>query len=288
MSLLLALCGNKHDLSVKEVPLSASAQEDVRDAFSRQEAAFRDGEEKPFDENWLNEGDEIATAPIPPDVSVFGEILRSTDTSLPPMDAGNLEEIRGLAMKANDGKRERILVEVFAASQSLSRPLLVSLLFEGGTYTRLEASAFRLDDKLVCIVEDGLVKFRSLHNLARIMDTSTIFRTATDGEVSSFAADYSGLFEIVNVDEFLTGTSRNARKYMTSLARSGVLKNHTPQTLQEASAGTKLEIEVRNGRIVMPTKSGGITELMRFLNDARYVGPISGEAFITNSRRLAT
>ena len=288
MSLLLALTGDKHGLSVKEVPLGASAQEDVRDAFSRQEAAFRDGEEKPFDENWLNEGDEIATAPIPPDVSVFGEILRSTDTSLPPMDSGNLEEIRGLAMKANDGRRERILVQVFAASQSLSRPLLVSLLFEGGTYTRLEASAFRLDDKLVCIVEDGLVKFRSLHNLARIIDTSTIFSTATDGEVTSFAADYSDLFEIVNVDEFVAGTSRNARKYMTSLARSGVLKNHTAQTLQEASAGTKLAIEVRNGRIVMPSISGGITELMRFLNDGRYVGPISGEAFITNSRRLAT
>ena len=158
MSLLLALCGNKDDLSVKEVPLSDSAQDAVGAAFSRQEPAFRDGEEMPFDENWLNEGDQIATAPIPDDVSIFGDILHSTDTSLAPVKTDHLQEIRGLAIKTNNGSRERILVQSFVTSQSLSRPMLVSLLFERGTYTRLETSAFRLDEKLVCIVEDGHVK----------------------------------------------------------------------------------------------------------------------------------
>ena len=288
MSLLLALCGDKHDLSVKEVPLSASAQEDVVKAFLSQEKAFRKGQEIPFDQNWLNEGDEISTSPIPADVPVFREILRPTGTSLAPIDSGNLDEIRGLAIKANDAGSERILVQLFAASQSLIRPWLISLLFEKDTYTRLESSGFRLDDKLVCIVEDSLIKFRSLHNLGRVIDTSAIFSAATDGEVNSFAADHSNLFEIADIDGFVAGTSRNARKYMTSLARSGVLRNHTTQTLQTASDGTKLEIEVRNGKVVMPSRSGEITELMRFLNDGRYVGPVSGDAFITNSRRPVT
>ena len=288
MSLLLALCGDKRALSVKEIPLSASAQRDVGEAFSRQEAAFREGSEMPFDENWLNEGDEIATAPIPTDVTVFGEILRSTDTSRAPVDSGNLEEIRGLTLNADDGGRERLLVQLFAASQSLSKLPLVSLFFEAGTYTRLESSAFQLGDKLVCIVEDGLIKFRSLHNLSRVIDTSAIFSTATDGEVTSFAADYSDLFEIDDVNGFVAGTSRNARRYLTSLARSGILRNHTARTLEQASTGTRLPLAVRNGRIVMPCHSRDITELMRFLNDGRYVGPISGNPFITNSRRPVT
>ena len=46
-------------------------------------------------------------------------------------------------------------------------------------------------------------------------------------------------------------------------------------------------MKVNNGKIVMPSTGGGITELMRFLNDGRYVGPVSGEAYITNSRRRA-
>ena len=286
--MLLALCGDKHDLSIKEVLLSASTQEDVAEAFLHQEVVFREGQEMPFDENWLNEGDEISTSPIPEDIPVFGKILHSTGTSLVPIDSSNLDEIRGLAIKANGAGRERILVQLFAASQSLSRPRLISLLFEGSTYTRLESSGFRLGDKLVCIVEDGLIKFRSLHNLGRVIDTSAIFSAATDGEVRSFADDYPNLFEIANVDGLIAGTSRNARKYMTSLASSGVLRNHTAQTLRAASDGTGLEIEVRNGKVVMPSRSGEITELMRFLNDGRYVGPVSGDAFITNSRRPAT
>ena len=288
MSLLLALCGDKRDLLVKEVPLSASAQEDVSDAFLRQESKFREGQEIPFDENWLNEGDEVATAPIPAEVSVFSKILHSTDTSLAPIDSGNLDEIRGLAFKPNNAVRERILIQLFATSQSLNRSSWVSLFFEGDTYTRLESSGFRLDEKLVCIVEDGLIKFRSLYNLSRIIDTSAIFDAATDKEVISFATGCSALFEINDVDGFVAGSNRNARKYMMSLTKSGVLRHHTPQTLQKASDGTGLKIKVRNGRVVMPTRSREITELMRFLNDGRYVGPVSGDAFITNSRRRAT
>ena len=267
------------------MPLSAAAQTDVEEAFAKQEEAFRAGEEKAFDENWLNEGNEIATAAIPGEIGVFEEVGGSTGTSLEPVDTENLDEIHGLAMKPDDSAGERILEQVFAGSQALSRPWLVSLLFEGGTYTRLESTGFRLDDKLVCIVEGGMVKFRSLHNLGRVIDTSTIFSAATDGEVRSFASDYSNLFEIADVGMFVDGASRNARKYMASLARSDVLRNHTAASLQAASAGTKLTIELRNGRVAMPTRGGEVTELMRFLNDGRYVGPVSGDAFITNSRR---
>ncbi len=288
MSLLLALCGDKHQLSVKEVLLSASVQKDVTKAFLCQEAVFREGEEVPFDANWLSEGNEISVSPIPADIAIFRDILRSTGMSLAPIDISNLDEIRGLAIKASNEGRKRILVQLFAASQSLVRPQLISLLFESGTYTRLESSAFRLGEKLVCIVEDDFIKFRSLHNLGRVIDTSAIFSAATDGEVRSFADDYSNLFEIAAVEEFVANTSRNARKCMKSLAKSGELKNHTAQTLRAASGSTNLEIEVRNGKVVMPSKSGEITELMRFLNDGRYVGPVSGGAFITNSRRPVT
>lgn len=285
--LLLALCGEKHDLEIREVPLSGSVQQDVVSTFLRQEAVFRKAEEKPFDENWLNEGDEISTAPIPrdKDISVFDKILNSTDTELEPIDS-NLEKIRGLAIKARCHDKKRILVQVFAKSQSLSQPWRVSLCFENGTYTRLNSSTFCLADKLVCIVENDLIKFRSLHNLSHVIDTSAIFSIATDNDVKSFAETHTNLFEISDVSQFVNYTSRNARKYMMSLVRSDILQSHTAQTLKDAAINTQLQIHVQNDKIVMPSKSGEITELMRFLNDGRYVGPISGQAFITNSRKL--
>ena len=287
MALLLALCGDKHDLSVKEVPLNASAQDDVREAFARQEAAFREGDEVPFDQDWLNEGHEIVTAPIPSAVDVFTRIDAGSATAIDPVDTEHLDEIRGLAMRLGQDTEARVLVQLFSASQSLTRPALLSLLYEGGTYTRLESPGFRLDDKLVCIAEHGLIKFRSLHSLGRVIDTSAIFSAATDSEVSAFATTHSNIFDIADVNGFVDNSSRNARKYMASLAKAGVLQNHTAQSLQAASAGTNLNIVIRNNRIVMPARSGEVTELMRFLNDGRYVGPISGNPFITNSRRPA-
>ena len=72
---------------------------------------------------------------------------------------------------------------------------------------------------------------------------------------------------------------------MASLAKSDVLSTLSVTELQEASQNTKLAIRIQGGKIVMPSKSGETTELMRFLNDGRYVGPVSRDVFITNSHR---
>ncbi len=281
---LLALCGAKDELAIRRVLLSEIAYQAVDGVFAGQEAAFRAGEERPFDQNWQNEDNEISTTPIPENVEVFNRITQAPDAALEPV--GDIGEIRALAMRPEMGAR--ILVQVFAPVQVLSRGNLLSLiLMEAGTYTRLEAPGFQLGDKLVCIIEDGLIKFRSLHNLGRVIDTSRIFRAATDNEIVAFADTYAALFEFDDVGHFVDRSSRNARKYMASLASSGVLQDHTATSLRDASEPTGLTITVRNDRIVMPSNGGEITELMRFLNDGRYVGPVSRQAFITNSRRPA-
>ena len=285
--LLLALCGEKDNLEIREVPLSADVQQDVFKAFRDQEEVFRKANEKPFDENWLNEGDEIVTAPIPGNILVFDEILSTTDTEIEPIKPNNFEQIRGLAIKIRDQVKQRILVQLFAKSQSLNRRGIVSLLFENNTYTRLESSTFCLADKLVCIVEDDLIKFRSLHNLNRVIDTSKIFSVATDNDVKSFAQTHANLFEISDINLFTNSTKRDARKYIKSLAKNSALLNHSVQTLKDAADKTQLKIKIQNGKIVMPSTNKEITELMRFLNDSRYFGPISRQTFITNSRRKA-
>ena len=147
-------------------------------------------------------------------------------------------------MKVTNGRHNRILVQVFSKAQSLTRDWLVSLVYKSGTFNRMESSGFRLGEKLVCIVEDGLIKFRSLYNLSRVIDTSYIFSVATQTEVYSFVSDHTHLFDISNIDDFMDATSRNARKYIASIVRSGVLSNHTAQTLKDATAGTGLHIKI--------------------------------------------
>ena len=113
MALLLAVCGDKAATSVKEVPLNAVAQEAVGEAFQKQEAESREGVEAPFDENWMGDANEIATAAVPTRVGLFDEILTGSQVDLQQMNEGDFEDVRGLAMKPDTGHK-RILVQVFA------------------------------------------------------------------------------------------------------------------------------------------------------------------------------
>ena len=286
MPLLLALCGDKHNLSVKEVVLSQATQRDVTSVFLEQEKEFRDGDELEFDSNWINEGKEIAVTAIPEGLSVFDEILtRKSDTSFETFDPSDLSDLRGLAIRTNAVDPNSVLVQAFSPSLSLNRSSWVSLVYEKGTFNRLETSGFRLNDKLALIVEDGKIKFRSLYDLRKVIDTSGIFKAATDLEVTGFVDSNASIFHIEDLDEFVGATSQASRKYIASIQRSQALESHDARSLQREAKATKLELEVHEGKIVMPTRSGAITELLRFLNDGRYVGPVSKETFITNSRR---
>ena len=284
MPLLLALCGNRRDLQIQEVQLTLVTQEAVAAEFSRQEHAFRSRIESIYDSNWITDPGETAVAPVPPTATVFADILYSSETSIPPFHAEQIADVRGLAMKSADV--DSIRIQSFSKAQVLHEKGVMSLFLQRGTYTKLDGPGFRLADKLTCIVEQGLVKFGSLHTLSRIIDTSSIFSEATDPEVEAFVEQHVDLFSL-NLGNFMENTSRNARKYITSLAASGSLQGHTAATLRHEAQQTDLSINIKNGRIVMPEHSGEITELLRFLNDGRYVGPVSGRPFVTNSRRPA-
>lgn len=282
MPLLLALCSERRDIQIREIPLTAKTQKAVAAEFLRQEHSFRSGVESPYDSNWIIEPGEIAVTPIPPTATVFTTILGLSDTAVQPLNEELTSKVRGLAMK--DANGEIIRVQAFSRAQVLRKTGVLSLLLAGGTYRQLDNSGFSLADKLACIVENGHVKFNSLHTLSRIINTSTIFSEATDPEVETFVQQHSSLFSL-DLGDFLANTSRNARKYITSLSASSSLQGHTAETLRDAARPTRLSITVKNRKILMPEDSGGITELLRFLNDGRYVGPVSGKAFVTNSRR---
>ena len=288
MPLLLAIVGRREAPAIKEVVLTAAVQESVQQAFSEQEESFRDGTEVSFDENWRLDAHEIAVTDAAP-FTVFDDIRQLTDTAVESLGAHELDEVRGLAMKVDNGDGNGvILVQAFSLSMLLTREGWLSLLAdEDGTYSRLERRGFRLADKIVCLVEGGSLKFRSLHTLGRLLDTSTMFMEATDSEVQTFATDNSSLFYISDIEVFMSMTTRSSRKYISSIMRADVLTGHTVQSLQAGMQATGLEVSTRDGKIEIPTRRAGITELMRFLNDGRYVGPVSQRTFITNSRRPA-
>ena len=167
--------------------------------------------------------------------------------------------------------------------QILSRKFLLHL--QGNAFRRLKDTAFTLDTSLTCIIEEGLIKFKSQHKLRSIIDLREIYREATDQEVKDFA-EHSKL-HIADMGAFLEAANQPSRKLIKAVLSDETLDKYETTSISTAAEKTGLEINVRGGKIVMPSESKDIRALLQFLTEGRYLGPLSGQAYISNSHRPA-
>ena len=286
MSLLLAIGGNKNSPSIRRIQTNNATSKRIQAIFGEQEALFREGNEQSFDVNWVtDEATEISTIDVPDNMAaLIDEIHDTPHTTFDILDWSRSRDVRGLAIVPDAGD-ERVLIQAMTRSQHLDRPRSIPLVYDGDTFKRLRTPGFQLDTKLVCIVEDGLVKFRSLYRLSIVFDTSDIYYEVTDEGLREFADKYSDIFNI-DVDYFVDNANRSARRFVSLIEKNNMIEGHTVDQILNAAQATNLLLETgQDGRIFMPESNREIQEVLEFLNDNRFIGANSGETFVTNSRR---
>lgn len=285
---LFAAC-RTHDgqLIAKRVRLDADVQQAVEAVFAEQEVAFRQGvtDEVPFDGSWTPNEDEFLTIDVPAEAQVFADTVNANAMAVDDIDTAAFaaEGIKALFTGISVNGATKVLVQRFTSQQVLERRF--ALLQQGNAFRRLSEPAFTLDNSLACIIESGTVKFKSQHKLRSIINMLEIYREATEQEVQTFAAHAS--LEVADSAGFVNVTNQVSRKLIHAIVNNGTLENYTPGQIQAAAQQTNLAIDVQNGRIVMPTTHADIKALLQFLNESRYSGPLSGQAFVTNSQRPA-
>ena len=282
---LFAACRVNKVLVGKRIPIDAAIQEELKKVFCEQEAVFRDGvtNEVPFDGTWKPEEDEFLTIPVPDEAKIFEEVTDVNAVSVAEVDTKKFAEegIKALFTSFSGNEGKKILVQQFTARQILSRRF--ALLLRNNAFRQLTDTAFTLDSGLTCIIEGGLIKFKSLHKLRSIIDFREIYREATDQEIRNFAGHPK--LKVADVDAFLEATSPPSRKLIKAILIDGTLDSYETEFIQKTAQDTDLEVNVQDGKIVVPTKRVDIRELLRFLTESRYLGPLSGQTYITNSRR---
>lgn len=288
MTVLMAIRGDKSDHTVNRIRLTSEMKDDVLDEFIRQEESFRfNRDEIPFDQNWHTEEDEIAVIPIPESEELFDDILDCDETELEVLKIQQLDGIRGVAVKLNRNRSDMILIQTFYPAQLFKRPKFMSLTFaDRNTFARLDDPGFHLDGKLLCIVEAGKIKFKSITSLGRLIDTTEIFDEASNPVIQEFTEIYGNLLQVNDMDVLFERTKRNARRFISSILKRQALKGASVAQIQELAGDTRLDLTItEDNKILVPETSPDITEFMRMLNEGRYKGPFSGDAFITNSKR---
>ena len=284
---LFAACRINGELKTKRVPLGGDVQQAVTAEFSRQEEQFRSGvtNEIDFDGRWKPDENEFLTIDVPAEAQVFHDTIEANATAVPSINTKTFEDegIRALftGMKANG--ITRILVQRFTSQQVLERKF--TLFLQGGTFRHMDESAFTLDSSLVCIIEDDKIKFKSQQKLRSIIDMSSIYRAATDQEIQAFA-EHPRL-EVKDIAGFLEATDQISRKQIHALIEDRTLEKYGPIDIKSAAQETGLDVDVQNEKIVMPSTKADIKMLLQFLDESRYAGPLSGDPFVTNSRRPA-
>lgn len=284
---LFAACKEDGLLIAKRVRLDATVQQDVEDLFDSQETEFREDvtEEVEFDGSWKPDAEEFLTIDTPQDAEFFEQAIRGNATAVPDLDTDNFpdENIKALFTGRVTNRRAIVLVQRFTSQQVLSKKF--SLLQRGNAFRQLTDNAFTFDSKLTCIIEGGKVKFKSLFNLRSIINMTDLYREATADEVRTFGAHR--LLHVADMENFLKNTSQTSRRLIQAVSGAGTLDAHTAAEIRSAAARTGLTLNVQRQQIVMPTDKAEIKKVLQFLNESRYLGPLSQRAFVTNSQRPA-
>jgi hypothetical protein len=284
---LFAACRVDGELIAKRVRLDAAVQQGVEDVFENQEREFRADvtEEVPFEGSWKPDADEFLTIDIPEEAEVFERTIRGNATAVPDIDTGHFMEegIKALFTGRVRHGHAVVLVQRFTSQQVLSKTF--SLFQHGNSFRQLTDTAFTFDSKLTCIVEEEKIKFKSLFNLRSIINMTDLYREATDQEVRDFGS-HRRLY-IADMQGFLANTSQTSRKLIHAITGSGVLNSYTPQQIQQAAQPTGLALNIEQGRLAMPMTGPEVKKVLQFLNESRYLGPLSQQPYVTNSQRLA-
>ena len=271
----------------RRVSLEGPVQDQLEEVFAQQVQSFFDGvdEEVPFDGRWKPDVNELLTLEVTDEARIFSETLNRNPIAVEAVDLANFANAGIKALftgEAVDGGG-RILVQHFTAGQVLSRK--VALFLQGNSFRRLTAPAFTLAAALTFVIEGRLIKFRSFSNLRSILDVQEIYQEATRPEMQQLAGHHR--LEVADVERFFELADQPTRKLINAVLRSGVLDDFTAEQIRNAAAGTQLEVALQGDRMILPDNRRDLKELLRFLDESRYSGPLSGQPFITNSRRPA-
>ena len=282
---LFAACRVGENLIVRRVELDGVVQEQVEGVFVQQNNAFFEGidREVPFEGGWRPDPNELLTIQVPEEALVFEQALAQNAIALQTINAANFANagIRALFTEELVNGNHRILVQRFTNAQSLSKKFV--LFMPSNTFRRLTDPAFNLDTSLTFVIEGGLVKFKSFQKLRSILDVGDIFREATDPEVRTFAQHPS--LAVADLEEFVNLADEVIRKLIRAVTTSGILEDFTAVEIQAAAGLTQLEIGLENDAMVLPADRGEVKNILRFLDESRYSGPLTGTPYETNSRR---
>ncbi|HCS8971600.1 TPA: DUF4868 domain-containing protein [Klebsiella pneumoniae] len=213
-------------------------------------------------------------------------------TAMPVWDPSqiSIDNIKALFVGVDaPGNPNIIALQTFNKKQILdtSKSFLATMIGRSTTFSKAVDVGFNLDDKLVAIIDNNTISFKSFFKLRSVFDMTSYFTAATDQDLDAFSQ--LPIFSIAQGFDIKNVADTVIRNKITLINQTGLL---TPQNLalfkaEAVKVGFPLQIVVVGGveKITMPSSKKEIKSLLDFIEEDIWVSGISGRRFKSSSKR---
>ncbi len=274
---------------IKRVRVNQPLQTELIQIFEDQRVLFERGvdTEVVFNGDWKPDLNEVLTIDDIAESVIMNNAINANASSFSDVVISNFsnEPIKAIFTGITINSQTKVFVQKFSSRQALSLNQLPLIKMQtGNTFVKTTDDIFTIDNKLVAIIEDSKTKFKSFHNARMVFDLSEFYKEATDDDLTQMSQHAS--LEIADLTSFVAEADSQVRKMAHSIEKSGVLDNYTVNQICTAAANfPDIPVVVNNGKITLPSDKKDLKEVLHFLLEDIYKGPLSGSDYLTNSKR---
>jgi RNAse (barnase) inhibitor barstar len=268
------------DGAVRKITLNQKISAEIKKIFIDATVDFKslNVEEIEFDGNYRVDPDEILFINFTLPDAINKAIINPISIQILNLEKDEIQALYWVEQKKD--KTPIIYFQNFDTRKVLKNKHILT--YSTNTYTKLDASAFIVDETISAIFEDKKLFFKSYVNANKIFSLADYYQAATDADIDTFSKDTS--IEI-DVNWFKENSNSTIRKQITLIQKSKILKGADVSKIKKGAANFELEIKVSKGKLCFPNDIKICKDILAYLNENLYVGPITGTKLRTNSHR---
>ncbi len=266
--------------------INLETQQEITKAFEKEKDEYLKLEPVKFDGIYKLESDEVFYIQ---DFDMQENIKEAIkfEAGVEKAKISNLN-LKAIMLGKYDKKKDEynIVFQNFRKSQYITSLGKFNLIYDKDTFVLDKRDGISILDSIDCLYVNNKLLFKSFFYTKGIFDLTKYYREATDCEVKTFISDEKIDFgSEENEKNFLTTANATIRKLIASLNDSGVLRKYNIEQIRNKAKKFKIDMQVKNNKILIPNDTVKIKEMLRFLNDDIYRGVLSDVEFVSNSKQ---
>jgi hypothetical protein len=280
------ILGHAASTAVLAVTLDKSAQDDLTAMFNRLATDVVESDHVAFDPGYRADQGEIVTiSPYRLPTILVSLESATAAADLPAVTEKDIVDgaLRGIAgVEWKGGKAHRTVVQRLE-SRYVLRPEGRRFFLAGKRFVRDDRAGVEILERVDAVVEGRTLYIASWTRTHAVLDLSNWVREATMAEAERFVKNKR--FSLSDDFDLAKVIDAGVRRKITSISENGVVNRATPAVLRKYAATFNVDIEVVQGKIVLPAAKKRFKAVLGLLDQDLLLFEPTGDHWIVNSKR---